>query len=44
MGKLFRELLLFDTGDNVTCAHTGRILGHENEETTIIATPCIHYT
>lgn len=41
MGKPYGELLLFDTGDNVTCAHVGRILGHENEEMTIIATPCI---
>ena len=44
MGKAYRELLLLHTGDNVTCAHAGRILGHENEEMTIIATPCTHYT
>jgi hypothetical protein len=44
MGKPYKELLLLDTGDNVTRAHVGRILGHENEEMTIIATPCVHYT
>jgi len=41
-GELYRELLLFDIGNNMICAYAGRILGYENEEMTIIATPCIH--
>jgi hypothetical protein len=42
MGKAYRELPLLETGDNVTCAHAGRILGRENEEMTIIAMHALH--
>lgn len=43
MGKPYGRLFLLDTGNNMTWAHAGRILGHENKEMTIITTPCVHY-
>jgi hypothetical protein len=43
MEKPYGGLLLSDTGNNVTWAHAGRTLGHENKEMTITTTPCVQY-